>query len=327
MTRIRWSTENNEMNEMGRTGQAFETGERDEKGESTMNETARSKVTLATVLERKQQNRPVAMATAYDYAMAQLLEEAGVDSILVGDSLAQVVLGHATTLSVGMELMIALTAAVRRGAPHVWLVGDMPFLSYQVSREEAIRNAGRFLSQAGCDIVKLEVNSAYADDVAALARAGIPVMAHLGIHPQRIHQKGAFRAEARQADAAMGLVSEVDVMIEAGASAILLECVAREVAAEISRRSRVPVISCGSGPGCDGQVVVLHDLLGLPGESGARFTRRYADLGEQVSQAMAAYVADVHESRFPSANESYSMTEQQRQLFYTAFHQGDNSGG
>jgi len=275
----------------------------------------REKTTLTTLRQARETGQPIAMLTCYDYATAVLLEQAGIDGILVGDSLAQVVLGQPNTLTAEMDLMVALTAAVRRGAPSVYLVGDMPFLSYQVSIEKAITNAGRFLVEAGCDAVKLEVDARHLDVVAALARAGIPVMAHLGVRPQHLGQVGRFRSQGRAAEESLALLNDARRMVEAGACLLLLECITAEIAAEITVRCEVPVISCGSGPGCNGQVLVLHDVLGLPGAGTARFAKRYANLSEPITTAIRAYVEEVRQGRFPTPEHSYHSPDGQLTRF------------
>lgn len=273
------------------------------------------KITLTSLLQRKQQGQPVAMLTCYDYATAVLLQEAKIDSILVGDTLAEMVLGHDTTLSATMEMMIALTAAVRRGAPNVYLLGDMPFLSYQVSREQAIFNAGRFLSEAGCDGVKLEVDRRHVDLVAAMTAANIPVIAHLGLRPQAIHQLGGFKAQGQTAAAAEEIMEDARRMLAVGVCGLLLECVTAEVGRAVSAMTELPVISCGSGPYCDGQVMVLHDILGLPGAGQARFAKTYAPIGEQIVTAVRSYIQQIHERQFPDAQHSYHMKEDEKQRF------------
>lgn len=273
------------------------------------------KVTLTTLNQHRKSGQPIAMLTCYDFSAALLADKAGIDSLLVGDSLAQVVLGYPNTLFASMDIMIALTAAVRRGAPRVYLIGDMPFLSYQVSIETALKNAGRFLTEAGCDAVKIEADGRHLDVVAAMARASIPVMAHLGVRPQAIGQTGTFRAQGQTAEQAVSLITDAKAMVEAGACLLLLECVTAEVAAEITRRVDVPVISCGSGPDCDGQVLVWHDLMGLPGASGAKFTKSYAQLAEPLQNAMAGYTQDVHARQFPDRDHSYHMNPQEWERF------------
>ena len=273
------------------------------------------KITLDTLKQLKQQHQPISMLTCYDYATAVLLQEAQIDSILVGDSLSQVVLGYRTNLNATMDIMITLTAAVRRGAPKVYLIGDMPFLSYQVSQETAIINAGRFLTDAGCDCVKIEVNRCHLELVSRISAAGIPVMAHLGLRPQTIHQLGRFRAQGRTADQAWQLLNDVADMIEAGACAILLECVPASVTQVITQRSTVPVISCGSGPHADGQVLVIHDIMKLPGAVASRFAQSYADIGTQIRTAVSKYCDDVRHKRYPDDKHSYHMKPDEKKLF------------
>ncbi len=273
------------------------------------------KITIATLIKKKSSGQPVSMLTSYDVAMAQLSEKAGVDSLLVGDSLAQVVLGMDSTLPVEMDLMIALTAAVRRGAPNVYLVGDMPFLSYQVSEREAILNAGRFMKEAGCDAVKLEVDERHLGLVAALSRANIPVMAHLGLKPQSIHQMGHYRCQGKTASEAIEIVHIAQDILAAGACSILLECVTSEVGKAVSEITHYPVIGCGGGAGCDGQVLVLHDLLDLPGAGNAKFTKAYGQISEPILTAMRNYVHEVQSKKFPDASHSYHMSEDEKRQF------------
>jgi len=272
------------------------------------------KVNLATLKKYKQQDRPITMLTCYDYATAILLEQAGIDGIIVGDSLAQVMLGYDSTLQATMDLMVTLTAAVRRGAPNVYLVGDMPFLSYQISSEQAIINAGRFLREASCDAVKFELDHRYVELVEELARAGIPVMAHLGYRPQTAGQKAKV-VETRAVEQAEILVQDAQDMAAAGACCLLLECVTAVTAKVVTERVEVPVISCGSGPHCDGQVLVLHELLDLPGASGPRFCKKYAAIGEQIKQAVRTYLHEVRDRKFPDADHSYHMKPDTQQEF------------
>lgn len=264
------------------------------------------RTTLQNLIESKAARRPIAMLTCYDYATARALNGSGVDALLVGDSAAQVVLGHPSTLPVGMDLMVALTAAVRRGAPDVCLVADMPFLSYQTGYADAIRNAGRFLAETDCDLVKVEVNLAQADLVEAIADAGIPVMAHIGFRPQSAARLGT-PVQARSSQAALDLLYDAEAMIKAGAAALLLECVTAEAAEAITQRSTVPVISCGSGPHCDGQVLVLHDVLGWGNPPALRFAKRYAELDNQITLAAQTYAEDVHAGRFPDDEHSFHL--------------------
>jgi 3-methyl-2-oxobutanoate hydroxymethyltransferase len=272
------------------------------------------KVNLAKLKQSKQQGQPIAMLTCYDYSTAVLLETAGVDGIIVGDSLAQVVLGYDSTLQANMDLMVTLTAAVRRGAPSVYLVGDMPFLSYQLSTEQAIINAGRFLREASCDAVKFELDHRYVSLVEDLARAGIPVMAHLGYRPQAAGQKAKV-VETREAKQAEILVQDAQDFAAAGACLLLLECVTAVTAQAVTERVDIPVISCGSGPHCDGQVIVLHEMLDLPGATQPKFCKTYTDVGTQIKQAIQNYVHEVRERKFPDADHSYHMKPDAQQEF------------
>jgi len=221
------------------------------------------KVTVANLLDAKQQGRKVVAVSCYDYTTARLVAQTDVEMILVGDSAAQVILGHDSTLPATMDFMVAITAAVRRGAPNVCLVADMPFLSYQLGIAEAVRNAGRFASECGAQMIKIEASSAYLDVIKAVSDAGMAVMAHVGIRPQSICRIGRFKAEASTAEMAAELIALAGQMANAGAIALLLEGVCAEVAGIITERSEVPVISCGSGPHCDGQILIAPDILGL----------------------------------------------------------------
>ena len=265
------------------------------------------KVNLAKLKQYKQQGQPIAMLTCYDYSTAALLEQAGIDGIIVGDSLAQVMLGYDSTLQANMDLMVTLTAAVRRGAPNVYLVGDMPFLSFQLSTEQAILNAGRFLREASCDAVKFELDHRYVSLVEELARAGIPIMAHLGYRPQAAGQKAKV-VETRAAEQAEILVQDAQDFAAAGACCLLLECVTTATAKAVTERVDVPVISCGSGPHCDGQVLVLHEMLDLPGATRPKFCKTFADVGTQIKQAVRNYIHEIRKRKFPDAEHSYHMT-------------------
>lgn len=268
---------------------------------------ARPKITLSTLIKKKQSREPIVMLTAYDYPSAQIEEAAGVDSILVGDSAAQVILGHESTLPVTMDFMVTLAAGVRRGAPSVYLIGDMPYLSCHISPEEAIRNAGRYMAEAGCDCVKVEGDRRLAATVAAMSAATIPVMAHLGLRPQAVHQFGGYRAQARDAESARRLIEDAKIMEDAGACAFLLEAVPPEPAKVIAESTHLPVIGCGAGPHCDGHVVVLHDMLGLSAGTPPRFVKRYADLRSVVFDAVHAYAEDIAQRRYPGEANGYRM--------------------
>ena len=227
--------------------------------------------------------------------------------ILVGDSAAQVVLGFDSTLPATMDFMVAITAAVRRGAPNQFLVADMPFLSYQIGQAEALKNAGRFVSQAGAQMVKIEATSAYLNIIKAVSDAGIAVMAHIGIRPQSISKIGRFKAEATTAEMAAELISLAEQMISSGASSLLVEGTAAEVAQIITKRSEVPVISCGSGPGCDGQILIAPDILGLTQGPSPKFAKSYGNLAEDTVEAFNTYTKEVENHQFPDSEHSYHM--------------------
>ena len=266
-----------------------------------------ARITIADLLTAKQERRPIAAVSCYDYTTARLVSQTPVDMILVGDSAAQLMLGFDSTLPATMDFMVAITAAVCRAAPTPYLVGDMPFLSYHLSLAQAIRNAGRFVTEAGAQMVKIEATAAHLDTIKAISEAGIPVMAHIGILPQRIAAMGRFHAEATTADRAADLIELAQRMRTAGSSALLIEGTAAEVAQIITAQSDVPVISCGSGPGCDGQILVAPDILGLAAGHPPKFAKAYGDLGARYVEAFQRYAQDVKSGRFPDAEHSYHM--------------------
>ncbi len=282
------------------------------------------KTTLHTLIELKKQKRPITLLTCYDYATAVLLQRAGIDCLLVGDSLAQVVLGHNNTLPVSLDTMITLTAAVRRGAPEVFLIGDLPFLAGVEGSEKTIANAGRLLSETGCDIIKIEVDHGHLDLVARMASLGIPVMAHLGNKPQSA-LLGQPIVETRSVEKACRLVETCRDMCEAGARAILLECVTETVARTVTEESDVPVISCGSGPHCDGQVLVLHDILSLPGSAPHRISKTYANISESILTAVRQYCDDIIHHRFPEKKNCYNISDENELQFQAWLNKPDKS--
>lgn len=255
------------------------------------------------------------MLTAYDYTGARLVEAAGVDGILVGDSLGMVVLGQETTLPVTMAEMLHHVRAVTRGASRALVVADMPFLSYQVNADEALRNAGRFLQEAGAAAVKLEGGAEIAPTAARLIAAGIPVMGHLGLTPQSVHQLGGFKLQAKAAAAAGRLLADAKALEEAGVFAVVLEKVPREVAAEVTARISVPTIGIGSGPDCDGQILVFHDLLGLFEDFRPRFVKQYAALGAAIREAVGQYVREVADGVFPAEEHAWRMDAEELAAF------------
>jgi 3-methyl-2-oxobutanoate hydroxymethyltransferase len=273
------------------------------------------KTTTLTLREKRERREPITMVTAYDFPTARLADQAGVDAILVGDSLAMVVLGHPDTLSVTMDEMLHHARAVRRGASRALLIGDMPFLSYQADEAEAVRNAGRFLKEAGMEAVKLEGGRHVAATVRRIVRAGIPVQGHVGLTPQSVNALGGWKVQARTAAAARELLEDALALEDAGCFSIVLESVPDRVAAHITERVKVPTIGIGAGPGTSGQVLVLHDMLGLFDRFTPRFVKRYADLGDTVRAALEAFRADVETGAFPTAEHSYTIDDEEWRAF------------
>jgi 3-methyl-2-oxobutanoate hydroxymethyltransferase len=272
---------------------------------------ARKKVTTLTFRQKKERGEPITMLTAYDYPTALAVDNAGVDSILVGDSLAMVVLGYENTLSVTMEDMLHHSRAVARGARSAMLIGDMPFMSYQVSVEEATRNAGRFLQQGGMDAVKLEGGRERADAIRSITGAGIPVMGHLGLTPQSVNQLGGFRAQGKTAAAAKRLVEDALLLEEAGCFSIVLESVPARLAELISKKLSIPTIGIGAGVGCDGQVLVTHDVLGLFDRFTPKFVKKYANFHQEMHKAFTEYIDDVETKRFPAPEHTVEMDDKE----------------
>jgi len=262
------------------------------------------KITIADLSKHKAAGEKFAMLTCYDATMAGIQQAAGVEVILVGDSLAGPVLGLPDTLGVGLDLSVTLTAAVRRGAPLAWLVADMPFLTY-TTPDHAVASAGRYVVEAGADCVKLECDERFVETVAAMAKVGIPVMPHLGLTPQRASQAGGYKVAGKTAAAAIALIETAERMVEAGASALLLEAVPPEPAEMLTQKVPVPVIGCGAGPGCDGFVVVTHDMLTLTGRKTPKFVKQYADLHAPMLEAFKAYVADCRGGAYPAPEHGY----------------------
>jgi 3-methyl-2-oxobutanoate hydroxymethyltransferase len=271
----------------------------------------RKKVTTRTFLLKKRRGEPITMLTAYDYPTALAVDQAGIDSILVGDSLGMVVLGYENTLPVTMEDMLHHCRAVAQGAHYPLLIGDMPFMSYQLSVEQAVRNAGRFLQEAGMDAVKLEGGRERADAIRVIVAAGIPVMGHLGLTPQSIHQLGGFRSQGRTAEAARLMVEDALILQEAGCFSLVLESVPARLATLISQRLEIPTIGIGAGAGCDGQVLVTHDLLGLFDRFTPKFVKKYTDLHSEIERALVAYRDDVEAGDFPALEHTVDMPDEE----------------
>jgi 3-methyl-2-oxobutanoate hydroxymethyltransferase len=273
-----------------------------------------TKVTTVRLQEKRAAGEAISAVTAYDFPTARLADAAGLDVVLVGDSLAMVVLGHPNTLSVTMDEMLHHCRAVSRGASRPLLIGDMPFRSYQADRAEAVRNAGRFLAEAGMDAVKLEGGRRMADTVRAIVDAGIPVQGHVGLLPQSEKVMGGMRVQGRRAAGALGILEDAIALEEAGCFSIVVEGVPARVAAEVTARVSIPTIGIGAGASTSGQVLVLHDLVGLY-EHQPRFVKRYADAGATIGDALRSYREDVEAGRFPSAEHAYSMPEDEREAF------------
>jgi 3-methyl-2-oxobutanoate hydroxymethyltransferase len=270
-----------------------------------------AKVTVPELLQRKSlaadstNKKKISCLTAYDYPTARLMDEAGVDVVLVGDSVAMVVLGYESTLPLTMEESLHHTKAVRRGVQRALVVADMPFGTYQGDVNEALKNAVRFVKEAGAEAVKVEGGERRLEVIARLTEAEIPVMGHVGLTPQSVNAMGGYRVQGKTAGGAEQLLRDARAVEAAGAFSIVLEGIPRELAAEITKSVRIPTIGIGAGPDCDGQILVLHDLLGLTFQEPPKFARRYANVGEVMSQAVREYCADVQGGSFPSDAESY----------------------
>ncbi len=265
----------------------------------------KDKVTIHTLKRFKQAGQKICMVTAYDATFARILDEAGADVLLVGDSLGMVVQGHDSTLPVTMEQMIYHSAAVRRGARRAHVVGDLPFMSYQVSPQEAVRNAGRLVAEGGVGSVKLEGGAEFADVVSAMTRASIPVMGHLGLTPQSVHKMGGYVVQGRDEDAARKILEDAIALEQAGCYALVLEGVPLELARTITQRLSIPTIGIGAGRYCDGQVLVCYDLLGMNPDFKPKFVKRYADLHGNITEAAGSFFSEVRAGTFPDEEHSF----------------------
>lgn len=267
------------------------------------------KVTVHTLIEKKKAKQPITWLTAYDFPMAQFQEKAGIDIILVGDSIGMTTFGFDSTLPVTMELLIPHTRAVRKGAPSVFLIGDMPYMSYQVSAQEAVRNAGRFMAECGCDAIKLEGGREVLDTIKAIIRATVPVVGHIGLTPQSIAMLGGFKAQGRDAEAAVRLIEDAKLLEEAGVCMILVEAVPPEVGKIIAERAQIPIVGIGAGPHVDGQCLIVHDMLGMFEAFTPKFVKKYASIGEQIVAALKDFTQDVFKGGFPAPEHCYKMPE------------------
>lgn len=283
---------------------------------------ARPRFSLPELAAMKPNGEKIVMVTAYDAPGARLADEVGIELILVGDSAAMVVLGHDSTVPATVDEMIVLTRAARRGAQRALLVADMPFGSFQVSDADAVTNAVRFIKEANADAVKLEGGGASLSRVRSIVGAGIPVMGHIGLTPQSATMLGGFKAQGRTAAKARALLADAQALQEAGCFAVVLEAVPAPVATRISQTLRIPTIGIGAGPGCDGQVLVWHDLLGLTEGRAPRFVKRYAQLAEDIRQALTAYASDVRRGAFPAEEHSYGIPDEELALFESELDSG-----
>jgi len=271
----------------------------------------RKKVTIGELQQKKDSGQKITMMTAYDYPMAGLVDEAGIDTILVGDSLGMVVLGYESTVPVTMDEMLHHCKAVNRGAKYGFIIGDMPFMSYHVSVEQAVENAGRFIKEAGCDSVKLEGGSDMAPVVRAVVKAGIPVCAHIGLTPQTATMLSGFKVQGKDAESARELVESARDLEAAGAFMIVMECIPDLLAAKITETLTIPTIGIGAGNDCDGQVLVFHDLVGLFERFTPKFVKQYVNLSPMIKAALVQYKNEVEEGTFPGPEHSFSMKQEE----------------
>jgi len=264
-----------------------------------------AKITIQDFLKKKSEGKKITMLTAYDYPFAQIVDEAGIDAILVGDSLGMVVQGLDNTLPVTMDEMIYHTRIVARAVRNALVIGDMPFMSYQTGIEDAVRNAGRFLKEAGASAIKLEGGAEVAGQIRAMTRAEIPVMAHIGLTPQSIHRMGGYKVQGKTEEAAKRLIEEAHVVEDAGAFSLLIEAIPMKLAKRITKELSIPTIGIGAGPHCDGQVLVLHDVIGMFERFVPKFVKRYASLKDEALKAIMTYREEVEKGEFPSEEQSF----------------------
>jgi len=267
------------------------------------------RVTIKEIQDMKRRGEKIPVLTAYDYTTARILDDAGIPLLLVGDSLGQVVLGYDSTVPVTMDEMVHHIRAVVRGARKAHVVGDMPFMSFQADETDAVRNAGRMLKEGGCQSVKLEGGRHVAGTVSRIVQAGIPVMGHIGLTPQAVNQLGGYRVQGKTSDSARRLMEDAVALQKAGAYSVVIELVPAPLAELISKRVTIPTIGIGAGAGCDGQVQVLHDMLGLFDDFVPKHARRFAQLGAEIRSAVEEYIGDVQATTFPSDDESFQMEQ------------------
>lgn len=276
----------------------------------------KTKFTVKTFLNSKTNGHKISMLTAYDYTTAKLIDEGGVDTILVGDSLGMVMLGYETTLQVTMEDMLHHTKAVVRGADSALVIGDMPFLSYHISVEDTIRNAGRFIKEAGAHAVKLEGGIEVVDKVKALVIAQIPVVGHLGLTPQSVNIMGGFKVQGKSEEQAKKLIADALALEKAGAFGIVLECIPEKLAKILSEKLTIPTIGIGAGKYCDGQVLVIQDILGMYKEMQPKFAKKYSETGDDIINATKSYINEIQEGVFPSKEHTFSIKDEVLEKLY-----------
>ncbi|MCH9032000.1 MAG: 3-methyl-2-oxobutanoate hydroxymethyltransferase [candidate division Zixibacteria bacterium] len=269
----------------------------------------RKKIRIASILAKKERGEKISMLTAYDFYTAKLLDQAGVDMLLVGDSAAMVIHGHKNTLPITTETMLDHTSAVTRGCRYALVIADLPFMSYHISKEQAIATSGRFIKEALAEAVKLEGGQRMAETVRRIVQSGIPVMGHIGLTPQAVNQLGGYRVQGKSSREAIEILEDARALEEAGAYSIVLECVPAPLAALITERLTIPTIGIGAGVHCDGQVQVFHDLLGLFSDFVPKHARRYANIGDEIKAAVAEYAGDVQTQAFPTDKESFTMKQ------------------
>ena len=277
---------------------------------------ANERVTTANFRKYKAEGKKITMLTAYDYPTARLVDDAGIDAILVGDSLGNAVLGYGSTIPVTMDDMVHHVKAVVRGVQRAMVVADMPFLSYHISKKEALRNAGRLMQEAGAQAVKLEGGIEVAESVKKITEAGIPVMGHLGLTPQSVHQMGGYRVQGKDEAAAKKLLEDARALEEAGAFAVVLECVPAPLAKLVTESIGIPTIGIGAGPDCSGQVLVTHDMLGFYGQFAPKFVKRYANLHESIMQGLQGYRSEVENGSFPGPEHGFGIDEEVLKKLY-----------
>lgn len=271
----------------------------------------RKKITISDLMAKKERKRKITMLTAYDYPTAQMVDKAGIDTILVGDSLGMVVLGYTSTVPVTMEEMIHHTKAVTRGTTYAFVIGDMPFMSYQTGIEKAIENAGRFIKEGGCDAVKLEGGTEVTPVVKAIVTAGIPVCAHIGLTPQTATQLSGFKVQGKDAEGARNLIIAAKDLEKAGAFMVVMECIPEILTSRITRELGIPTIGIGAGKDCDGQVLVYHDLVGLFERFTPRFVKQYIKLGPMIIDALKEYKKEVEDGVFPGEEHTFKMSKEE----------------